>query len=201
MRDAFNTDEQSRNRRAKIIAGIERISTFFRNALQDQAKQLQISPLQAQILIFIANHDAELCTNTDIANEFAVTKPTVSDAIKTLLDKGYLNKKPKPGDARASIFVLTATGQKTVEALLGLTDFFADTMKSMNEASVDTVLDGILSLINQLQASGALAMRTCGSCTHLETRGEKTGQNFCSLMNKPLDRLDVRVDCPDHQSR
>lgn len=81
---AFNPSHQQNNTPSKIIAGLERISQAFKVLLWKKAKQLGVSPIQIQILIFITYHTVELCNVSDLAKEFNVTKPTISDAIKVL---------------------------------------------------------------------------------------------------------------------
>ena len=86
----FNPEFQNQNTSSKIIVALERISEAFKVLLWDKAKEYGLSPIQIQILIFVAYHKQELCNVSHLANEFNITKPTVSDAIKALVNKNYI---------------------------------------------------------------------------------------------------------------
>ena len=82
----FNPAQQEKDISSKIVAGMERVSEVFKILLWEKAKLVGLSPIQIQILIFIAFHKRELCNVSHLAKEFNVTKPTVSDAVR-ILDK------------------------------------------------------------------------------------------------------------------
>ncbi|MDE1463386.1 MarR family transcriptional regulator [Spartinivicinus poritis] len=115
MHNAFDPHEQATNLNAKIIAGLERLSTVFRAVIQQQAKANKLTPLQTQLLLFIASHREHLCTVTRLAEEFVVTKATVSDSIRVLVEKGYLTKQAK-ADPRTFSLGITPKGSDTISA-------------------------------------------------------------------------------------
>ena len=84
MKSIFNPDQQQKDMSSKIVAGLERISEVFKVLLWNKAKEVGLSPIQIQILLFVAFHKDELCNVSHLAKEFNVTKPIVSDAIKAL---------------------------------------------------------------------------------------------------------------------
>ena len=91
-KSVFNTEFQQKSITSKIVVGLERISEVFKVLLWEHAKVIGLSPIQIQILIFIAYHKQELCNVSHLAKEFNVTKPTVSDAIKVLDRKKFIVK-------------------------------------------------------------------------------------------------------------
>jgi len=93
MKNIFSPLEQINNQEAKLVAGLERLSTLFKSGLQEIAKEQKLMPLQTQLLLFISEHSAGLCSVTHLAVEFSVTKATVSDSLKTLVLKDCLEKK------------------------------------------------------------------------------------------------------------
>ena len=84
MESIFNLENQNQNLDSKISAGIEKLSSVFRVLIWEQAKNLGLSPIQIQILIFLNYHSEHLATVSYLAKEFSLTKPTISDAIKIL---------------------------------------------------------------------------------------------------------------------
>ena len=105
-KSAFDTESQQQNLTSKVVVGLERISEVFKTLLWDQSKATGLSPIQIQIIVFVAYHKPELCKVSYLAQEFNVTKPTVSDAVRVLLLKGFIEKKDAGGDSRSYIIGL-----------------------------------------------------------------------------------------------
>ena len=55
-KSVFDTSFQQESVSNKIVVGLERISEVFRTLLWAEAKKSGVSPIQIQILIFIAYH-------------------------------------------------------------------------------------------------------------------------------------------------
>ena len=91
-KSAFNPDQQNNDLASKTVAALERISQVYRLLLWDHAKDLGLSPIQIQLLIFVGHHKAALCNVSYLAKEFNVTKPTISDAVRVLFQKGTIEK-------------------------------------------------------------------------------------------------------------
>jgi DNA-binding MarR family transcriptional regulator len=197
MASVFDRNEQHINQRAKIIAGIERLSTVFRAALWEEAKQYNLSPLQVQILLFISFHHAAQCSVTSLAREFAVTKATISDAVKILLEKDLLKKIPG-GDPRGFLLALSATGAKYADSLSGLSDFFTASLDNVPQAEINKIWEGMLLLIGHLQKSDMIPMRMCHNCEHFGKEHPGGTPHFCKLMQKPLATETIRLNCPEH---
>ncbi len=199
MKEAFNPEEQAQNCRARIIAGIERLSTIFRADLQAHSKELGLSPLQIQIVLFIAYHHQSYCNTSTIAQEFAVTKPTVSDAVRVLIEKKILFKQQDNADARAFIFGLTTKGKKLLESLGGLTGYFSETIEAMQQDDINAVWQGILYLMVNLQKTNLIPLRMCFSCQHFGKDHPDGTPHYCHLMEKSLTINNIRIDCPEHK--
>ncbi|MEQ1789681.1 MAG: MarR family winged helix-turn-helix transcriptional regulator [Rickettsiales bacterium] len=197
MASAFDRTEQQSSQRAKITAGVERLSTVFRAALWEEAKHYSLSPLQVQILLFVAFHDREQCSVTNIAKEFAVTKATISDAVKTLLEKTLL-KKLGAEDARGFSLLLTVDGKKCVNKLSGLANFFDTSLSHVPEAEISKIWEGMLLLIGHLQKTSIIPVRMCFSCQHFGKEHPEGAPHYCHFMQKPLEIKDVRIDCPEY---
>jgi DNA-binding MarR family transcriptional regulator len=197
MASAFDRTEQQSNQRAKITAGVERLSTVFRAALWEEAKHYNLSPLQVQILLFVAFHDSEQCSITNISKEFAVTKATVSDAVKTLLEKTLLKKRGAE-DARGFFLSLTADGKKCVGKLSGLADFFDASLNHVPEDEISKIWEGMLLLVGHLQKTNIIPIRMCFSCQHFGKDHPEGEPHYCNFMQKPLGIKDIRIDCSEH---
>ncbi|MFN7755134.1 MAG: MarR family winged helix-turn-helix transcriptional regulator [Holosporales bacterium] len=181
----------------KIFSAIERITTVFRATLWDDAKNLGFSPMQTQILLFINKHSSDLCTVSSLAKEFSVTKATISDAVRVLLEKEIL-KKDYTEDARSFCLSCTPEGSKVLDGmpqdnLLG----WKDILKDLSPADLEILWRGLLLLMKSLEKQNKIPLRMCMNCKHFQ---KDDGHYYCLLMNSPLQLSELRLDCPEHHS-
>lgn len=193
----FNPDQQQKDISSKIVTGLERISEVFKILLWEKAKLVGLSPIQIQILIFIAFHKQELCNVSHLAREFNITKPTVSDAVKALDKKGMISKDFSDTDNRSYTIQLSSLGQKIVLE----TNDFANPLKreidDFEQADLEGVFQTLSELIYKLNRSGILSVqRTCFGCKFYEKNDEA---DYCSLLNKQLLNQDIRLDCSEFE--
>ena len=89
---SFHLTEQNQKIESRIVVALERISESFRVLLWNESKENSLSPIQIQLLIFIQFHAQEKCKVGYLADEFNMTKATISDAIKSLEQKELITK-------------------------------------------------------------------------------------------------------------
>ena len=195
----FNPEFQNQNTSSKIIVALERISEAFKVLLWDKAKEYGLSPIQIQILIFVAYHKQELCNVSHLANEFNITKPTVSDAIKALVNKNYIEKDFSSSDSRSYSILLTPSGKDIIKK----TEDFANPIKSKLETIEDPKLNDLFKTLSEviykLNQTGILTVqRTCYGCKFYKKTNEI---HYCNLLEKELQNSDIRIDCPEFDAR
>ena len=195
----FNPEFQNQNTSNKIIVALERISEAFKVLLWEKAKAFGLSPIQIQILIFVAYHKQELCNVSHLANEFNITKPTVSDAVKALVNKNYIEKDFSSSDSRSYSILLTPSGKDIIKQ----TEDFANPIKSKLETIENPKLDDLFKTLSEviykLNQTGILTVqRTCYGCNFYNKTKES---HFCNLLEKELQDSDIRIDCPEFDAR
>ena len=192
----FNTAYQD-DTANKVVVGLERISEAFKVLLWEHAKVVGLSPIQIQILLFVANHKSDMCTVSYLAQEFNVTKPTISDAVKVLLKKELIQKKTVSSDSRSYAIALTQKGKKI---LTQVEDFALPIKKQLDQVDQDEVrqlYSTITKLIHGLNTSGVLSIqRNCHSCAFYE---KSTKGHYCNFLKKPLENHEIRLDCPEYE--
>jgi DNA-binding MarR family transcriptional regulator len=181
------------------VVGLERISEVFRTLLWTEAKKSGVSPIQIQILIFVAYHKSALCTVSYLAKEFDVTKPTISDAVKALEKKKLILKDYSGADSRSFIIVLSEKGRE----LVSVTENYANPLKKQFDTfdtdQLETVYEAIVKLIHNLNKAGIISVqRTCFSCRF---HSKKDGGDYCEYLQKPLKTNAIRVDCPEFEEK
>ncbi len=203
MRSIFDPQEQSENIDAKITAGLERISRAFRLLLWDVAKNENLSPIQIQFLIYLLFNKDSRCRITDIANEFGLTKATVSDAINSLVEKNLITKVESSEDKRSHIIKLTPKGKRTAAQISIWANSLKDSLKKFNKKEKETILEFILKLIESLYEAGIITIqRMCFSCIYLQKSASPNSPTlyYCNFLNKPLSITELRLDCEDYIS-
>lgn len=181
----------------QILPALERISEAFRVLLWEQSKDTGLSPIQIQMIIFISSHEPGKCRVTYLAEEFNLTKATVSDSVKVLVAKGFLDKAANTEDTRSFSLALTEKGLATARQVSGFNAIFTNLMAQFTAAEKNNFYSVLHRLIMGLNHSGIISVqRNCSSCRFY---GNSGGSHFCNLLNMPLMAHELRTDCPEHE--
>ncbi|PWK17410.1 MarR family winged helix-turn-helix transcriptional regulator [Xanthomarina spongicola] len=195
----FNPDFQNQNTSSKIIVALERISESFKVLLWDKAKEFGLSPIQIQILIFVAYHKLELCNVSHLSKEFNITKPTISDAVRALLNKGYIEKDFSSSDSRSYSILLTPAGKDIIKKTEDFANPIKSKLDSIEENRLNDLFHTLSQVIYKLNQTGILTVqRTCFGCKFYK---ESHGTHYCNLLEKELQNSDIRIDCPEFDAR
>ena len=196
-RSIFDLNEQTGNINAKIIVALERIAEVFRVSLWNMGKEHGLSPLQIQLLIFLKFHSAEKCKVSYLALEFNLSKPTISEAVRTLLKKKLIRKETDPVDSRSYSIHLTTEGEKIASEIALFANDLQPAFEQWNAARKSNFYGELIQLISRLQQLGFISVqRTCLNCRFFQ---KTNGENYCKLLKMPLQTEDLRVDCPEFE--
>lgn len=196
-KSVFNPEFQQKDISSKLVAGLERISEVFKILLWDKAKLVGLSPIQIQILIFIAYHKQELCNVSHLAREFNITKPTVSDAIKILDKKDLIVKDYSSADSRSYIIQLSKKGVEIVSETYDFANPLKSQLLGLSQKDSESLFKTMSELIYKLNQNGILSVqRTCFGCKFYQKN--KTS-DYCNLLEKKLANKDIRLDCPEFE--
>lgn len=194
-KSAFNPDQQNNNLASKTVAALERISQVYRLLLWDHAKELGLSPIQIQLLIFVGHHKEALCNVSYLAKEFNVTKPTISDAVRVLFQKGKIEKTYSETDKRAYTISLSPAGQAVVAQTEGFADPIQEIINKYDAGSQAQLFTFLSEIIQQLQQSQILTtQRHCYACRFYKKNANGA---FCKLLEQQLRQEEIRLDCPE----
>jgi DNA-binding MarR family transcriptional regulator len=193
----FNLDKQNSNLDYKIVAGLERLSQVFRILLWEKAKEHSLSPIQIQLLIFIQHHSQEKSTISYLAQEFNLTKPTISDAIKILEQKKLLKKIIDDTDSRSYTMQLTVAGKKVIAETENFAHPVTEIISKAAQADKLVLWENIAGLIRQLSELEVISVqRTCYNCRHYTVKNKTP---FCNLLEQKLKPEDIRIDCDEFE--
>lgn len=198
MKSAFELDNQNKNIDSRIVAALERISEAFRVLLWNESKEFSLSPIQIQILIFLHTHSEDKRKVSYLADEFNMTKPTVSDAVKALEEKSLIKRRDDPNDSRSHCIDLTRKGKEIAERTSRFTDELQKPISKLGTDDKENLLLSLIGVIHHLTEVGVITIqRMCMTCVYY-AKGENRREHFCKLLNKKLQNTELRIDCPEH---
>ncbi len=197
MGSSFDLQTQEKKIESKIVVALERISEAFRVLLWNESKENSLSPIQVQLLIFLLFHAREKCRVSYLADEFNMTKATISDSVKVLQQKGLIQKVQDEYDSRSFTLELSPEGRQTAQQLSLFTRHLEKPLDKLTLTQKQVMLDGLLRLIHELQKAGIITLqRMCFTCAHYRIEKDK---HYCRLLETVLQDKDIRIDCPEHE--
>ncbi len=203
MGPVFDPSAQPDDVDARIVATLERLSQVFRVLLREEARRRNLSPIQAQFLIYLLHHDVELRRVSQLAREFDLTQATVSDAVASLETKGFVRREQWPEDRRVVTLRLTPDGEELATTLSGWADPVREHLDSFSPEEKETVMRLSMELAGSLQRSGLITVaRMCVTCRFFrrDVRPGEASPHHCGLLDVPLGPSSLRVDCPEHEA-
>jgi DNA-binding MarR family transcriptional regulator len=194
---SFNLTKQNQKIESRIVVALERISEAFRVLLWNESKENSLSPIQIQILIFIHFHTFEKCKVGYLADEFNMTKATISDSVRVLLAKELVVKETDPIDTRSYSISLTDEGKNIAKKASFFASSIEQPIEKLTQEQKTIMLNGLLKLIYDLNKSGIITIqRMCFTCSYYNS---KNGIHYCNLLKTKLAESEIRVDCPEHE--
>ncbi|MCZ2128637.1 MAG: MarR family winged helix-turn-helix transcriptional regulator [Bacteroidia bacterium] len=195
----FDLTHQNQSTESKIVASLERISQAFRVLLWQESKEFSLSPIQVQVLIFLLYHSDEKRKVSYLADEFNMTKATISDTIKTLEQKNLITKEYEQQDTRSYIINLTKKGKDIADKTSLFTKEIRTPIDKLHRDDKENLLLSLLNIIRHLNKSEVITIqRMCMSCSYYQP-SDKGQKHFCKLLNQNLHVKDLRIDCPEHE--
>jgi DNA-binding MarR family transcriptional regulator len=198
-RSPFDVANQNKDVDGRIVAALERIAQAFRVMLWKESVEFSLSPIQLQALIFLLNHSEEKRKVSFLADEFNMTKATISDTVKSLEEKKLVKKQTDRNDSRSSFIHLTAKGNDIARKA----SFFASALQTpvsqFSDSDKSDFLLNLLQIIHHLNKAGIITtQRMCFTCRYYK---RKKNGHFCNLLNSKLETAELRIDCPEHQAQ
>ncbi len=198
MQSSFNLNHLNKNTEGKIVVALERISEAFRVLLWNESKDNSLSPIQIQLLLFLLFHSQEKCKVSYLADEFNMTKATISDSVRVLLLKELVIKETDPMDTRSYILLLTPKGKQIADKASFFASSIEKPIEKLTEEQKTSMLNGLLRMIYDLNKAGIITVqRMCFTCSYYKA---ENGVHYCNLLQAQLAETELRVDCPEHKT-
>lgn len=185
----------------RILDAIARIAGVLRSGTWEFATAEGLNPAQVNILEMLASRKSGVRLSW-IAHQLGVSTASASDSASSLVQKGLLEKTRAIDDGRAIALRLTTQGQAMATKILGATGFASEAIQKMSPNAQETIFTGLLNIIGKLQQSNQFPeIRACVTCSHFRAYHYEDTEtpHHCALVNAPLKKAQLRLDCPEHQ--
>lgn len=184
-----------------IGIALAKLSSALRNHAWQDGLARGLTPTQGQILAVLEGRPA--ASLGEVAEILGVRAATASDAVGSLVEKGFVTKDRDAADRRILRLALTARGRSVAREAAQWPDFLGATVESLSAEDQRSFLRVLLGIIRQLQASGRIPVaRMCIDCKYFRpfVHDDPAKPHHCAFVDSPFGELALRIECPDHQT-
>jgi DNA-binding MarR family transcriptional regulator len=186
----------------KIVALLERLSTALRALLQETATAEKLTPIQVEVLIYLHKHSAQDISIGELVDQFQVTQPTMSDVVRVLSEKSLIEMQVSSNDARIKLLSSTTAGKQTTKKLLRHNAKLISAVESISEDDRMLLFEKLLQVAHALRSHSLITVdKMCLTCRFFVVSQEASQPHYCNLLNTPLERGQIRIDCPEHEPK
>jgi len=180
----------------KIASSLEKLNQVQRILQWEVAKKEQLSPIQIQFLLYLNDHGEALRTVTHLSEEFDLTKATVSDAVSTLTNKGFIIKIQQETDKRSHVLELTKEGIVIVERIAGWRGRLLESIDTFSDEEQTHIFDLLNRLIVKLSRDKVISVaRMCNTCGNFLVINKMKSLYKCNLTGEEFSINGINLGC------
>ncbi len=182
-----------------IITAFQRLAIFWRVSQWQIAKDLDLNPTQAEVLVRVAAKPERL---VDLAAALGISQASLSDSVAALDRKGLVERRRDPGDARARWIEPTAAGRSLAVRMPEAPAAMEDAIAGLGGADRGALLRGLSLVIRALQEAEAIPVQQmCLTCHHFRAHvhDDPARPHHCGLIDAAFGDGSLRLDCADHE--
>lgn len=176
---------------------LERIGGLLRAESRSLLAEYGLPPVQFEALYYLSICNRYSDIPKGVTEYLGQTKGTVSQSLKALESKGYIEKKPDTEDRRVVHLVVTSQGQKLLKKLNPL-PVISQYSSQVDSKTIELLTYSLKSLLKQLQAiNQRRSFGQCKTCVHHISHGQ--GEYQCGLTKEPLKEFEIELICREHE--
>lgn len=188
------------HQRQQATAGLEQLAALVRAQSWRGDGVPSLPPTQHAVLRML-DGAPEGQRARQIAERLGISAASLSDSLKTLEGKGWIERTPDPNDGRAAIVRLTPAGSSLTRKLLGGSQGLGALMRKLDPQDIGAFLRVTQLLVFEAQQQGlATGPRTCLGCRYFRPYGGGADKpHFCAFIQQPFGDAELRVDCAEQE--
>lgn len=189
--------------RIQLATGLERLTGLLRNQAWRESGDLVLHPSQRALLALLASEGDGLRAG-ELAARLGVSAASISDSVRAIEAKGWIERTPDPDDARARRLTLTDAGAALIAHAQRAGNGTARLLDALPDEDVAALLRGVQLLIREAQAQGlASGIRTCLDCAYFRpfahAGSDAQRPHHCAYVDAAFGDAELRTDCADQQ--
>lgn len=195
----MNDDERQRQQAA---AGLEQLLALLRAQSWRDDDTPALPPTQAAVLRMLSEAPQGLRAS-QMAQRLGVSAASLSDSLKALQARQWIQRQPDPDDARATRVLLARAGRRTAAALRDPLRGLGRLLQDLDRRDIGALQRVVQLLILQAQRQGlASGHRTCLGCRFFRpyAGGSADKPHFCAYVEQPFGDPELRADCAEHEA-
>ena len=152
-----------------------------------------LNPVQRSALEYLRDANRFSRSPSHVAEFLGTTRGTMSQTLKALLRKGFVEEVRSESDKRSISYALTRTGRAVFEE----DGVIAAALTRLMDQDVVGLESGLRKMLRQaLKLNGGKSFGQCSSCRYHQTAN---GGAFCQLLSLPLSAEDSEKICVEHE--
>ena len=187
-----------------ILYSLEKIAQAQNFYLWEIAKEEKLSPLQIKFIEYIKNNLLENCTVSNLSIEFDIKKPTVSDSIKNLFQKGLIQKIPDKNDKRIYYIKLTDKIIDIINEIDRRNKNILQLISTIPQSEKNIVSGFLIKLIKSYYQSGIIQKtKICLGCHNFKSNSfpGSVQPHYCQFTKLKMSENDIKINCKEFSKK
>lgn len=181
----------------QIYGYLERVNSLVRAQEQNLARRYNLQPVQLRMLYYLGICNRYSDTPAGVTDYLQLTKGTVSQSLRILQEKGYVDKQGDQQDKRQVHLELTANGLEIFQQLPP--DLLVEVDQALGEVEAQQMTALLKKLLSTMQyVKGLAGFDVCRTCLYHLPLDET--QFRCGLTNETLTAPEAELICREHSA-
>ena len=197
----FDPEQRRRRPAARLGMTLLRLGQATRRLTAAEAREIDLTPVQAQTLLFVRYTKSFLTSIGRLAAALGTTHVTAIGVVDGLVQRGLLVKEPSRTDRRVTLLRLTPAGEEACRRLDHFGQTIEEALGALDEAELAALERRLGAVVWSLRAAGVIQVaEPCHGCMHFQENAAPGAPepHRCGLIDAFLSEEESRRDCPDH---
>lgn len=184
----------------RVVTGLSKIGLAMKSQAWQEAGTKGITPTQGQILTLLLSKGQVPMRLSEISSALAITPATASDAVATLVEKGFVQKSKAKNDARAIAITLTDRGKSKADDITSWSDFLITVVEELSIEEQKVLFRSLLKMIKVLQERRQIPVsKMCVTCRFFQpnVNSDQDRPHHCAFVDAPFGDRNLRLECLD----